>query len=78
MRQRRNRRGLVVEAVTREIDHDEKLREEENDAAALMEVLATVYDDEGVEIWLAHAATQGWSLEEQLRRAYSLVDGAYA
>jgi len=40
--------------------------------------LATLYHPEGVRVWVAHAETQGWSLDYQLERLEQLVTGAYA
>jgi hypothetical protein len=44
----------------------------------LREMLSTVYTPEGVEVWLAHAEKQGWTLAYQLERAQQLVTGAFA
>lgn len=44
----------------------------------LIEMLSEVYTDEGVSLWLKHAAKQGWTLEEQLQRAEQLITGAFA
>jgi hypothetical protein len=41
-------------------------------------MLSTVYTPEGVEVWLAHAEKQGWTLAYQLERAQQLVTGAFA
>jgi len=46
-------------------------------AESLREMLATLYTPEGVELWLAHAEKQGWSLEYRLQRAEQLITGAY-
>jgi hypothetical protein len=43
----------------------------------LREVLALVYDAEGVDIWVADAKKKGLSFDEAMARASALVDGAY-
>lgn len=52
-------------------------RQDRTDEQRLREMLATVYLPEGVELWLAHAEKQGWSMEYQLQRAEQLVTGAF-
>lgn len=42
------------------------------------QVLALTYKPEGVDLWLAHAAKQGWSPAEQMQKAHAMAEGAFS
>ncbi len=50
----------------------------EEEVAELVEILKTVYDERGVDIWLTAALAKGWKIETALQRAAQLRDGAFS
>lgn len=44
-----------------------------SDFEKLIDLLRSVYTEEGVRVWIADAAKKGLPLDEQLRRAGALV-----
>jgi hypothetical protein len=44
----------------------------------LREILATIYQAEGVDIWVADAKQKNWTVDYAKQRAAQLQDGAYA
>lgn len=45
--------------------------------ARLLQGLRTIYDQEGVTLWLAHAIEQGWPMQECLQRVDAMASPTY-